>query len=98
MNYLRLPYSYESAYNTVSNNILNTLCKEENMVKKFLKRAGACLLCVSMVLTSNVGSAGVSASSGKGAAVETKTGSIVIDGNDIKADNVNGLTYKGLVC
>lgn len=29
------------------------------------------------------------------AAVETKTGSIVIDGNDIKADNVNGLTYKG---
>lgn len=65
------------------------------MVNKFLKRAGACLLSVSMVLTSNVGIAGVSASSGKGEAVETKTGSIVIDGNDIKADNVNGLTYKG---
>lgn len=26
---------------------------------------------------------------------ETKTGSIVLDGNDIAADNVNGLTYKG---
>lgn len=65
------------------------------MVNKFLKRAGACLLSVSMVLTSNMGIAGVSASSGKGEAVETKTGSIVIDGNDIKADNVNGLTYKG---
>ncbi len=65
------------------------------MAKKILKRAGACLLSVSMILTGNVGIAGVSASSGKGAAVETKTGSIVIDGNDIKADNVNGLTYKG---
>lgn len=65
------------------------------MMKKFLKQAGACLLSVSMILTSNMGSAGVSASSGKGAAVEIKTGSIVINGDDIKADNVNGLTYKG---
>ena len=95
MNNLRLPDSYESAYNTVSINILYTLYKEENMAKKILKRAGACLLSVSMILTGNVGIAGVSASSGKGAAVETKTGSIVIDGNDIKEDNVNGLTYKG---
>ena len=31
----------------------------------------------------------------RGTDVETKTGSIVLDGNDIKADNVNGLTYKG---
>lgn len=65
------------------------------MVRKILKRAGVCLLSASMILTSNMGITGVSASSRKGAAVSTKTGSIVIDGNDIKADNVNGLTYKG---
>lgn len=65
------------------------------MVRKLLKRAGVCLLSLSMVLTGNVGISGASTSSRKGAAVETKTGSIVIDGNDIKADNVNGLTYKG---
>ena len=65
------------------------------MVRKLLKRAGVCLLSLSMVLTGNVGISGASTSSRKGVAVETKTGSIVIDGNDIKADNVNGLTYKG---
>ena len=65
------------------------------MVRKLLKRAGVCLLSLSMVLAGNVGISGASTSSRKGAAVETKTGSIVIDGNDIKADNVNGLTYKG---
>ena len=65
------------------------------MVRKLLKRAGVCLLSLSMALTGNVGISGASTSSRKGAAVETKTGSIVIDGNDIKADNVNGLTYKG---
>ena len=54
------------------------------MVRKLLKRAGVCLLSLSMVLTGNVGISGASTSSRKGAAVETKTGSIVIDGNDIK--------------
>ena len=92
---MRLLDSYESAYNTVGISVLYTLYKEVNMLKRFLKQAGACLLSVSMILTSNVGSAGVSASSRKGDAVETKTGSIVINGDDIKADNVNGLTYKG---
>ncbi len=64
-------------------------------MRKFLKRAGVCLLSASMILTGNVSAGAVGISSRKGAAVETKTGSIVIDGNDIKADNVNGLTYKG---
>ena len=64
-------------------------------MRKLLKKAGVCLLSLSMVLTSNVGVSVAGISSKKGAAVETKTGSIVIDGTDIKADNVNGLTYKG---
>lgn len=64
-------------------------------MRKLLKKAGVCLLSLSMVLTSNVGVSAAGISSKKGAAVDTKTGSIVIDGNDIKADNVNGLTYKG---
>ena len=64
-------------------------------MRKLLKKAGVCLLSLSMVLTSNIGVSAAGISSKKGAAVDTKTGSIVIDGNDIKADNVNGLTYKG---
>lgn len=64
-------------------------------MRKLLKKVGVCLLSLSMVLTSNVGVSAAGISSKKGAAVDTKTGSIVIDGNDIKADNVNGLTYKG---
>ncbi len=42
------------------------------MVRKLLKRAGVCLLSLSMVLTGNVGISGASTSSRKGAAVETK--------------------------
>ena len=33
--------------------------------------------------------------SAKASTLQTKSGSIVLDGNDIEADNVNGLTYKG---
>ena len=59
------------------------------------KRVGACLLVFSMLFTGNGMTAMAKTTLKRGTDVETKTGSIVLDGNDIKADNVNGLTYKG---
>ena len=65
------------------------------MVRQLCKRVGVCILSLSMVVSSGAGIQAVQAADRKGAAVETKTGEIVLDGNDIKAGNVNGLTYKG---
>lgn len=59
------------------------------------KRVGTCLLVFSMLFTGSGMTAMAKTTLKRGTDVETKTGSIVLDGNDIKADNVNGLTYKG---
>ena len=64
-------------------------------MKKVFKRAIACLLGVSMTLTGNVGMCSAATEADMNTTVQTKTGSIILDGDDIKADNVNGLTYKG---
>lgn len=59
------------------------------------KRVGTCLLVFSMLFTGSGMTAMAKTTLKRGTDVETKTGSIVLDGNNIKADNVNGLTYKG---
>ncbi len=63
------------------------------MRKRLLTGAGALLLSMSMVLTGGIWPEAKAA--GKKGVPETKTGTIVINGNDIQKDNVNGLTYKG---
>ena len=65
------------------------------MRKKVWKKAAACLLSVSMVLTSGTGLELAKAANAEETTVDVTKGSIVLDGNDIKADSVNGLTYKG---
>ncbi len=65
------------------------------MIRTMLKKTGVCLLSLSLMLTNNISLQRTQAATKKGAALETKTGEILLDGNDIKADNVNGLTYKG---
>lgn len=55
---------------------------------------GICVLSLSLLCNSGMGLQYVHAAEG-GSSVETKTGEILLDGNDIQADNVNGLTYKG---
>ena len=69
--------------------------KEKNMRKIIGKRVGTCLLALSLLFTGSGMTAMAKTTLKRGADVETKTGSIVLDGNDIRADNVNGLTYKG---
>lgn len=64
------------------------------MRKKLLEKAGAILLSLSMILTSGVWTGEAQAATKKKAA-ETKMGNIVLNGNDIKKDNINGLTFKG---
>ena len=64
------------------------------MRRRLLKSASALLLSMSMVLTGISWTGEAQAAGKKGEAV-TKTGEIMINGNDIKKDNVNGLTYKG---
>ena len=65
------------------------------MIRTMLKKTGVCLLSLSLMLTNNISLQRTQAATKKGAALETKTGEILLDGNEIKADNVNGLTYKG---
>lgn len=64
-------------------------------MKQMWKKIGICVLSLSLVCNSGIGLQSVHASAEEGSSVETKTGEILLDGNDIKADNVNGLTYKG---
>ncbi len=68
--------------------------KEDTMRRRLLKGAGALLLSMSMALTGGILPQGGKAAGRKGVP-ETKTGEIVINGDDIKKDSVNGLTYKG---
>ncbi len=63
-------------------------------MKQIWKKLGICVLSLSLVCNSGIGLQSVQAAE-EGSSVETKTGEILLDGNDIKADNVNGLTYKG---
>lgn len=63
-------------------------------MKEIWKKLGICVLSLSLVCNSSIGLQFVHAAE-EGSSVETKTGEILLDGNDIKADNVNGLTYKG---
>ncbi|MDE6850935.1 MAG: sugar-binding protein, partial [Lachnospiraceae bacterium] len=65
------------------------------MIKQIWKKLGICTLSLSLVCNSGMGLQSVHAAAEEGSAVETKTGEVLLDGNDIKADNVNGLTYKG---
>lgn len=65
------------------------------MIRTIAKKTGVCLLSLSLMFTNNVSLQRTQAATRKGAALETKTGEILLDGNDIRADNVNGLTYKG---
>ena len=69
--------------------------QEAWMIKKILKRTGVCLLSAAMVFNGDAGLQGIQAAAADEPVVETKTGEILLDGDDIKADNVNGLTYKG---
>lgn len=64
-------------------------------MRKWIKRVTACLLGLSVAMSGNVKMFGMAAEAEMNTAVQTKTGAIVLDGNDIKAENVNGLTYKG---
>lgn len=64
-------------------------------MKQLWKKIGICVLSLSLVCNSGIGLQSVHAAAEEGSSVETKTGEILLDGNDIKADNVNGLTYKG---
>ncbi len=65
------------------------------MRKQLWKKLGACVLSLSMVCSSGIGLQKIHAAAEEGRSVETKTGAILLDGDDIQADNVNGLTYKG---
>lgn len=58
------------------------------------KKLGIAVLSLSLVCNSGIGLQFVRAAEG-GSTVETKNGEILLDGNDILADNVNGMTYKG---
>lgn len=53
------------------------------------------MLSLSLVCSSGIGWYPVHAAAEEGTSVETKTGEILLDGNDIRQENVNGLTYKG---
>lgn len=68
-------------------------------MRRLLNSTAAVLLSISMVLTGGAWTAGAQAVTGKKAEVketaEVKTGEILIDGNDIRKDNINGLTFKG---
>lgn len=59
------------------------------------KRGGAACLCLSLLLTGGIGMGGTKVQAETGSEPEMKTGEIVINGNHIRTDNVNGLTFKG---
>ena len=63
------------------------------MRRRLLKSAGVLFLSASMIFSGSTWSAKTQAA-GEGTS-EAKTGEILIDGNDIKKDNINGLTFKG---
>lgn len=63
-------------------------------MKKILKRIGAIFLILAMVFSGSICIDKAQAASNEREA-KTMTGTILIDGNDIKKENINGLTFKG---
>lgn len=68
------------------------------MRKKLRNRIGVFILCTAL-LAGTISNYRIkredSSSSVKASTLQTKSGSIVLNGDDIEAGNVNGLTYKG---